>query len=338
MVAAVRAPSDPSRGGEARGRPRVRRGGGADRGGADAGRPANPLPDAGRRVPHGVGVDDPVRRAFERYALHRGGADGPLNRPTDRQRPSTTPVGSGRTTNPRSPTPSTASMPRESWGNRGRTTPPRRERARSVPPGDSSRETGARERLERPHHGWTTGMGRVSSREGKISAGRDHYEGWEEGAAPASEGAVRRRGGEGLTRAEEEDGGGGRSETFAREASPVRHPGSLVSPVDARRVMTSPGRAAVPQGDADAVPREARALRRAFDLYDINGDGYITFLEVRSSCWGGRAAWAPRWKGRRAVFAAKAMANHRCRGWCQMSGFFGVPVWQTSLSRHRHRM
>lgn len=36
------------------------------------------------------------------------------------------------------------------------------------------------------------------------------------------------------------------------------------------------------QGEAISEPEQQRALRRAFDAYDINGDGFITFLEVRS--------------------------------------------------------
>lgn len=31
----------------------------------------------------------------------------------------------------------------------------------------------------------------------------------------------------------------------------------------------------------DVGPEELRALRRAFDMYDVNGDGFITLLEVR---------------------------------------------------------
>lgn len=36
------------------------------------------------------------------------------------------------------------------------------------------------------------------------------------------------------------------------------------------------------QGEAINEPEQQRALRRAFDAYDINGDGFITYLEVRT--------------------------------------------------------
>lgn len=225
---------------------------------------------------------DPVARAFERYALHHDREEGLRRPPPGKLKASTgrsPPHGGGRWTIP----PKKLSSTRNDTEGREDTarSPPRRQH-RSL----------ARQQLR-----WTDNLDDKYHLETRDEEGRD-YDSPKEGHVSFR----RQLQPHGVSRSLHghtwpwvnggDEGGGGRGGTIStnHNEKPARSR-SRSWGNGARNVGRSPerehsefdgigGEEHPKDGEEKVGPEGQRALRRAFDMYDVNGDGFITHLEV----------------------------------------------------------
>lgn len=235
---------------------------------------ARPGDDKGTTMDRAVGSyqGDPVARAFKRYALHRDREE-KLRRPSPEKLKAFTarspPHGRGRWVTP----PKNVSPPRNDAEGR-------EDNSRS-PPQRRQRRSPTRQQLR-----WTDDLDHDDHLETRDEEGRDYDS--------PGEGHVffrRQVQPQGVSRSlhghtwpwvsgGDEEGGGTDQNLSTNLDNKLLRPrlGSWES--SARSIRRPPERDPESDGEEEVGSEGQRALRRAFDMYDVNGDGFITHLEV----------------------------------------------------------